>query len=55
MTVVTAVVFSATLVDAVPPPPLLVITGVESFASVTFTVIVCVSVCTPSEAWTVTT
>ena len=44
MTVVTAVVFSATLTAAVAPPPSLVITGLLSLTAVTVTAIACVSV-----------
>ena len=53
VTVVTAVVFSATDTLAVAPPPLEVIAG-ASFWLVTVTAIACVSVSVPSEAWTIT-
>ena len=50
VTVVTAaVLFSAKLILAVEPPLLEVITGVNSFTSVTVTVMVWVSVFDPSE------
>ena len=54
VTVVTAVLFSATLRLAVAPPPLLVITGTLSFTGVTVTAIVCVSVSVPSLTCTIT-
>ena len=54
MTVVTAVVFSATDTAAVAPPPSLVI-ACASFTSVTLTLMVCVSMPpAPSAAWTCT-
>ena len=48
MTVVTAVLFSATLLEAVAPPPLLMIIGLLSLIGVTVTLIVCESVNVPS-------
>ena len=53
-TVVTAVLPSATLMEAEAPPPLLVMSGALSFASVTLTVSVCCVACTPSSASTTT-
>ncbi len=49
MTVITAVLFSATLAVA-----LLVIVGVLSFTGVTVTAMAWVLVSVPSETWTVT-
>ena len=54
VTVVTAVVFSATLTAALAPPPLLVMTGVLSLTGVTVTAIACVSVSVPSLTCTIT-
>ena len=54
MTVVTAVVFSATLTEAVAPPPFEVMTGALSLTLVTVTAMAWVSVRVPSETWTVT-
>ena len=53
-TVVTAAVFSAMLIDAEAPPPLLVIAGVLSLTAVTVTARFCVSVFAPSDACTTT-
>ncbi len=44
VTVVTAVVFSATLTEAVAPPPLDVISGLLSLPGVTVTAMACESV-----------
>ena len=54
MTVVTAVLFSATLTAAVAPPPFEVMTGALSLTFVTVTAMACVSVRLPSETCTVT-
>ncbi len=54
VTVVTAVLPSATLTEAVAPPPLLVTSGAVSLVSVTLTVNVCWVACTPSSASTMT-
>ena len=54
VTVVTAVVFSATLIDALAPAPLLVMTGALSSTGVTVTAIAWVSVSVPSLACTIT-
>ena len=53
-TVVTATEFSATLTEAVVPPPFEVITGANSSCGVTVTAIACVSVSVPSLTCTVT-
>ena len=54
VTVVTAVLFSATLTAAVAPPPLLVMAGGLSLTGVTVTAMTCVSVNVPSVTCTVT-
>ena len=54
VTVVTAVLFSATLTAAFAPPPSLVMTGVLSLTGVTVTAIVCMSVRLPSLTCTMT-
>ena len=53
-TVVMAVVFSATLMAAVGPPPFDVMIGTTSFVSVMVTAMAWSSNCTPSDARTVT-
>ena len=53
VTVVTAVVFSATEAAAVAPPPFDVMTG-ASLTLVTVTAIACVSIRLPSETCTIT-
>ena len=53
-TVVTAVLPSATLMEADAPPPSLVMSGAVSLVSVTLTVSVCCVACTPSSASTMT-
>ena len=53
-TVVTAVVFSAMVIEAAAPPPFELITGVLSFSFVTATDRVWLSVLTPSVARTIT-
>ena len=53
-TVVMIVEFSATLIAAVAPPPLLVITGALSLTGVTVTAMACVSLSEPSLTCTVT-
>ena len=54
VTVVTGRVFSARLMAAVAPPPLLLITGVLSFTGVTVTAMAWVSLRNPSLTCTVT-
>jgi hypothetical protein len=54
VTVVTAVVFSATLTAAVAPPPFEVMTGVLSLTPVTVTAMSWVSVLVPSDTCTCT-
>ena len=55
MTVVTVLVFSATLIAAVVPPPLLLITGEASLTGVTLMAMAWVSVLpAPSSACTMT-
>ena len=55
VTVVTAVVFSSTLIDAAAPPPSLLISGALSLAAVMLTEMPWVLVRpAPSATWTVT-
>ncbi len=54
VTVVTAVLFSATFRPALAPPPSLVITGATSLTSVTVTAMAWLSVSVPSETCTMT-
>ena len=51
---VTAVVFSPTFTEAVAPPPLEVMTGANSFTSVSVTVMFCTVLLAPSFAVTCT-